>query len=122
MLNPLYRLVRGCLFTRRAKNTYRANEDKLRRVAVPFYSGSDVPPAGFWRERTSAKEPFVLADLTCPFGHTTSLDGYVVAANGFVSPSVECSHENCDFREYVVLAGWKPARVENACDESTLVP
>jgi hypothetical protein len=49
----------------------------------------------------------VIPLFTCPGGSTGSLGEWSVAADGAVSPSVDC-HCGCGFHDYVRLLNWDP--------------
>ena len=61
------------------------------------------------------------AGMTCPNGHTASLSGHAIAADGKVSPSVVCPHNGCDFHEYVQLEGWSEKGVSVPADSKLKV-
>lgn len=47
---------------------------------------------------------------TCPNGHTARLTGWDIADDGAVSPSVDCSPNDCDFHDYIRLMDWSPVQ------------
>lgn len=49
------------------------------------------------------------AIFTCPNGHTGSLEGWDIASDGAVSPSVDCSPNGCDFHDHIRLLDWHAA-------------
>jgi hypothetical protein len=52
------------------------------------------------------------AIYTCPNGHTGSLEGWKIADDGAVSPSVDCSPNGCDFHDHIRLLDWSAAGKE----------
>lgn len=46
------------------------------------------------------------AIYTCPNGHTASLEGWEIAEDGTVTPSVDCSPNGCSFHARIRLLDW----------------
>ena len=72
----------------------------------------DAPP---YEEVWMSWKPYRRADgctsalFTCPEGHTGTLEGWEIAADGSVSPSVDCSPNGCSFHDYIRLLNWEPS-------------
>ena len=56
-------------------------------------------PAGYKDQRTAL--------MKCPLGHIGDLSDHEIAADGTVTPSVQCGHLACTFHDFVVLQDWK---------------
>lgn len=54
------------------------------------------------------------ASFTCPNGHTASLVDHTINPDGRVEPSVVCPYEDCQFHEYIQLAGLPTAFYHSA--------
>lgn len=62
---------------------------------------------GTWRgvERDGERT----ATVACPdCGRVASLSGHEILNDGRVEPSLVCPYDDCDWHEWVILAGWKP--------------
>ena len=75
-------------------------------ISVPF---TDAPA---FEEPPNSWKPYLRQDgsrgaiYTCPQGHTASLEGWAIAEDGTVSPSVDCSPNGCGFHDFIQLIGW----------------
>lgn len=91
-----------------------AAEKRYKRVFIPLHSGPGDPPPGFWKQCSPFTVHRFKAEFTCPFGHGMTLKGHAIAPNGFVSPSVVCHKNNCEFHEYVALIGWNQGHIRTS--------
>lgn len=48
------------------------------------------------------------AKVRCGNGHLASLDDHTIAADGTVSPSLDCPEGGCGWHVHARLVGWKP--------------
>lgn len=64
------------------------------------------PPPLMWKDCHPRTRATFKAELTCSRGHSVSLRGHSIAADGTVSPSVVCLAPGCDFHDFVRLEGW----------------
>jgi hypothetical protein len=60
-----------------------------------------------WRRSTRDDKP--TANVKCGNGHIASLADHTIAADGFVSPSLDCVVEGCDWHVNACLVGWATA-------------
>lgn len=75
-------------------------------VAMKRWTGRDRPPPLMWKDCHPRTRVTFKAELTCSNGHSVSLRGHRVAADGRVSPSVICLTPGCSFHDFVRLEGW----------------
>jgi hypothetical protein len=50
---------------------------------------------------------FVQVVTRCGKGHIGSLDDHQIDSDGFVTPSVVCQKNGCDYHEFIRLEGWE---------------
>lgn len=56
---------------------------------------------------TGDNEDKLTAMICCPqCWNAASLSNHQIDENGLVHPSVACSHDGCDYHEYITLEGW----------------
>lgn len=73
-------------------------------IVIPRTAGSIYDGEGAaWKPSKLDGQPIVR--VRCPKGHVGILD-HSVAADGTVSPSVEC--QSCDWHVFARLEGWPP--------------
>ncbi len=49
------------------------------------------------------------ANVSCPgCGRGASLSQHRIRDDGAVAPSLVCPYDDCEFHEFVILAGWEP--------------
>jgi hypothetical protein len=53
-----------------------------------------------WQGRTLS------ARVKAPCGHIGTLLDHTIGSDGIVSPSLQCTHEGCNFHAYARLDGW----------------
>jgi hypothetical protein len=71
-------------------------------------AGDPWIPAGTWSELQKAdgsKSAMVGCGLC---GKNQTLTGHTIAADGTVTPSLQCSFPPCTWHVYVRLEGWQP--------------
>ena len=80
-----------------------------RHVSLTHPAMTRARPLGPWWWRTGAVG-LVPAPvwMCCPKGHVGRLDDHSVAADGTVTPSVQCPEGDCDFHDNVRLDAWAP--------------
>ena len=62
------------------------------------------PP--WWRSLNREDGLGATAGMVCPHGHYGTLHDHEIAADGTVTPSVQCAVANCDFHEMIRLVDW----------------
>lgn len=82
-------------------------QHKYTRIHFEKFNGvTSEPPPLHWAPCHPATMRRFKASLTCPYGHSLTLKGHSISADGVVSPSVVCPVSNCSFHEFVILRGW----------------
>ena len=74
----------------------------VRTFSKPF----EEPPLS-WKPVYSHDEGKIFPLFTCSNGHTGLLKEWEVTEEGIVSPSVDCTEDNCDFHDHIKLLGWE---------------
>lgn len=78
-------------------------------IAIPQSQTED-----FWTTekgpvwRGSTRDGVRSANVKCANGHIAGLQNHTVAADGTVSPSLDCAVESCDWHVHGRLMGWTP--------------
>lgn len=75
-------------------------------VELAEWKSAGNPPPMTWKQCHPRTRATFKAELTCSNGHSISLRGHSIHANGMVSPSVVCRAPGCDFHDYVRLDAW----------------
>lgn len=75
----------------------------------------DIPQAlteDFWTDepgpiwRRSTRDGKLTANVKCGNGHIASLVDHTIAADGTVTPSLDCATEGCSWHVHARLVGW----------------
>jgi hypothetical protein len=82
-----------------------------RRFDVPRYFGAGEIPPMHWKACHPATMKRFKAEFTCPNGHSITLKGHSIDADGTVRPSVVCPTAACEFHDFVRLSGWDAGAV-----------
>ncbi len=61
-------------------------------------------PGPVWRKSTRDGTPS--ANVKCGNGHIAGLEDHTIAADGTVSPSLDCPEKGCDWHVMARLCGW----------------
>jgi hypothetical protein len=75
-------------------------------MATDFPADPDHRPSTWKLLRKSGGG--ITATFTCPNGHTGSLEGHDIAADGTLLQSVVCMASGCGFHDWIRLASWRP--------------
>lgn len=71
-------------------------------IVLPYSPEGD--PSGSWRHGLGG------AVVTCPGCQEERALDHDVAADGTVTPSLDCPTKGCSFHDHVQLANWPPPR------------
>jgi hypothetical protein len=64
------------------------------------------PPKMHWSPCHPSVVKRFKASMTCAYGHSLTLGGHAIDADGTVHPSVVCPARGCSFHDFVRLDGW----------------